>query len=490
MRLQERFILSESESEEEVNDGFERDPEPNPRPSPRALTAAAEFGASPKQSSSRPSAVSSAPRVGFGSSSQNRPSFLSHPNILRQAQSNPSLQQNSSPSSILPSQPSPASKSSMPFFMKSLPTMRPQRPASTRKIRPHSASAGEGRTLTMQEGPLLYAKPNLFAEVQQRVSLTNKDAADPSEVKESDKSFRPTPASHTTQASKPLVIKEVMFVPDEDLPEPITFIIQSSILSHNRGDYQMALMGYAKAEQLWHGTVTARSPRAPNPGNSADPTEISSFFLLCKASVFHSQGHVDRALELFLQADEVIATSELLEEGVPPHPLQASARSGMGAVCFYAGRFKLGMKCFEDAASIRQEQLGPDHPDTAMVWNNVGACQEMLSLFEKAYYHYRLAYQVLVQQLGPAHPRTNAVMRNLKRLEGLNHGEVKNHHPLSLAFREDKKYLIPTSSFRIMAISKEKGKKKLLKKKKKVSGKKGKGKGSSSKKSGKKKKTK
>ncbi|CAM9678900.1 unnamed protein product, partial [Heterosigma akashiwo] len=58
------------------------------------------------------------------------------------------------------------------------------------------------------------------------------------------------------------------------------------------------------------------------------------------------------------------------------------------------------------------------------------------------------AHLSLSRQLGHAHPRTQAVFQNMKRLESLNHGiEVKNHHPLSLTFREDKKYIIPGGAF-------------------------------------------
>jgi tetratricopeptide (TPR) repeat protein len=71
---------------------------------------------------------------------------------------------------------------------------------------------------------------------------------------------------------------------------------------------------------------------------------------------------------------------------------------------------------YEQALTIREQQVGPEHPDTATSLNNLAALYYTQGKYEQAEPLYKRALAIWEQQLGPEHPKTATSLNNLAAL--------------------------------------------------------------------------
>jgi tetratricopeptide (TPR) repeat protein len=102
-------------------------------------------------------------------------------------------------------------------------------------------------------------------------------------------------------------------------------------------------------------------------------------------------------------------------------------------------RYSEAEPLYQQALSIREQQLGPDHPNTATTLNNLAVLYRSQGKYEQAEPLYLRSVQIYEQQLGPDHPNTATTLNNLAVLYR-NQGKYELAEPLyvrALRIREE-----------------------------------------------------
>jgi tetratricopeptide (TPR) repeat protein len=113
----------------------------------------------------------------------------------------------------------------------------------------------------------------------------------------------------------------------------------------------------------------------------------------------------------------------------PDHPNTATTLNNLAVLYRSQGKYEQAEPLYVRALRIREEQLGPAHPDIAQSLNNLASLYKSQGKYEQAEPLYIRALCICEEQLGASHPYTATSLNNLAELYR-NQGKYSEAEPL------------------------------------------------------------